>query len=95
MLHGIRISSREDDMKPVSPRKMLRDFYDQSLLSPELLCLNCAHMAWQGPKKACSPERREDCLFFASDMLNWLASPPKSRLAIQTPTTVLPDMPPA
>jgi hypothetical protein len=82
-------------MKPVSPRKMLRDFYDQSLLTPELLCLHCAHTAWRGSKKACSPERREDCLFFANDMLNWLASPSQSPLAARTPMTIFPDMPPA
>ena len=61
-------------MSPATPKHILRNFYDQALMTPELLCLNCAHMVWRGPKRNCSPARKEDCLFFVNDMLNWLVS---------------------
>lgn len=57
-----------------SPRRLLRDFYDQALLSPDLLCLSCAHLAWNRPDGPCSSERREDCILFVSDMVNRLAA---------------------
>ena len=57
------------------PRQQLRRFYDQALLSPELLCLNCANTAWNRSAGGCSPERREDCLLFVADMIHRLALP--------------------
>jgi hypothetical protein len=57
-----------------SPRRMLREFYDQALLAPELLCLNCTHTAWNRADGPCSSERREDCILFVSDMVNRLAA---------------------
>jgi hypothetical protein len=33
-------------------------------------------MAWKGSKRKCSPERKENCLFFVNDMLNWLITEP-------------------
>ncbi len=57
-----------------TPRQMLRDFYDRALLAPELLCLNCAHTAWNRAEGPCSSERREDCILFVSDMVNRLAA---------------------
>jgi hypothetical protein len=53
-------------------RKNLREFYDQALLAPDLLCLNCAHTAWNRAACRCSAERREDCILFAGDMVNML-----------------------
>ncbi|KIX15059.1 hypothetical protein [Dethiosulfatarculus sandiegensis] len=53
-------------------RKNLREFYDQALLAPDLLCLNCAHTAWNRAACRCSAERKEDCLLFAGDMVNML-----------------------
>lgn len=55
------------------PRTMLRRFYDQALLSPELLCLNCAHSAWSGAMQPCPADRREDCQIFVTDMVQRLA----------------------
>ncbi|MFH1036300.1 MAG: hypothetical protein V1806_17520 [Pseudomonadota bacterium] len=57
------------------PRRQLQLFYGQALLTPELLCLNCAHTAWNRSNGRCSPERREDCLVFVSDMVNRLGDP--------------------
>ena len=65
-------------MMSSNPRQQLRRFYDQALLTPELLCLNCAHTAWNRAAGRCSNERREDCLIFVSDMVN--------RLAVTAPT---------
>jgi hypothetical protein len=56
-----------------SPSEMLRDFYDRALLTPELLCLNCAQTAWNRAACRCSERRQEDCLLFAGDMVNQLA----------------------
>ena len=56
-----------------TPRQQLQRFYGQALLAPELLCLNCAHTAWNRAAGRCSPDRREDCLLFVSDMVNRLA----------------------
>lgn len=60
-------------------KKILRDFYDQALLNPDLLCLNCSHMSWRNRNARCSPARKEDCLFFANDILNWLVTEPASK----------------
>lgn len=63
-------------------RKLLREFYDQALLSPELLCLNCGNTDWSRDHGRCSPEKRQDCLLFVSDMLGRLsrgARPPAAR----------------
>ena len=60
-------------------RKMLRNFYDQALLTPDLLCLNCAYMNWRNQRARCSDARKENCLFFVNDMLNWLVSEPKAQ----------------
>jgi hypothetical protein len=60
-------------MRP-APRRVLRGFYDQALLCPELLCLSCAHTAWNRAGRDCSPERRQDCILFVSDMVNRLAA---------------------
>jgi hypothetical protein len=57
-----------------SPRRLLREFYDRALLSPDLLCLSCAHTAWNRSDGPCSSERREDCILFVSDMVNRLAA---------------------
>lgn len=62
------------------PRQKLQRFYDQALLTPELLCLNCAHTSWTRPQQRCSPERQEDCMLFATEMLSLLADPrPQAR----------------
>jgi hypothetical protein len=58
-----------------TPRQQLQHFYGQALLMPELLCLNCAHTAWNRSNGRCSADRREDCLLFVSDMVNRLATP--------------------
>lgn len=57
-----------------SPRQLLRQFYDQALMAPELLCLNCAHTAWNRVACRCSSERRQDCALFVNDMVNRLAA---------------------
>lgn len=68
------------------PRQQLQRFYDQALLSPELLCLHCAHTAWNRSRGQCSSDRRQDCLLFVSDMVNRLADPrPTPRLAPRPP----------
>ena len=69
-------------------KKMLMDFYDQALMTPDLLCLNCSYMAWRGPRQRCSAARKEDCLFFVNDMLNWLVSEPEKREPRKTAYTV-------
>ncbi len=56
-----------------NPRKLLREFYSRALLSPELLCLSCAHSAWNRPGGRCSEQTRQDCHLFVSDMVNHLA----------------------
>ncbi|MGD8563211.1 MAG: hypothetical protein PVG03_11760, partial [Desulfarculaceae bacterium] len=56
-------------------RQKLRTFYDQALLTPDLLCLNCGNTAWNQAACRCSPQRRQDCLLFAGDMLNRLNEP--------------------
>ncbi len=58
-------------------KKILRNFYDQALLTPDLLCLNCSYMNWRGKGGRCSPVRKENCLLFVNDMLNWLVSEPQ------------------
>ncbi|MBI4799036.1 MAG: hypothetical protein HY794_09945 [Desulfarculus sp.] len=69
-----------------TPRQRLRHFYDQALLSPDLLCLHCAHTAWNRSLGQCSRDRRHDCLLFVSDMVNRLADPrPTPRLAPRPP----------
>jgi hypothetical protein len=65
-----------------SPRRMLHSFYDQALLTPELLCLNCAKTAWNRAACRCSDQRREDCLYFAGDMIMELARPYKRDRAL-------------
>lgn len=55
------------------PLKMLREFYDQALLSPELLCLNCGNTDWSTGHGRCSDQKRHDCLLFVSDMVERLA----------------------
>ncbi len=55
------------------PRKILRDFYDQALLSPELLCLNCGNTDWGMSNGQCSDRKRHDCLLFVTDMVECLA----------------------
>ncbi|MFZ5585510.1 MAG: hypothetical protein ACOZHQ_06240 [Thermodesulfobacteriota bacterium] len=57
------------------PRTILRRFYDQALLSPELLCLHCAHSAWTGAVSPCPSDRRQDCQIYVSDMLQRLSNP--------------------
>ena len=70
-----------------SPSDMLRDFYDRALLTPELLCLNCAQTAWNRAACRCSKSRQEDCLLFAGHMVN--------RLARRKPDRAEPDGTPA
>jgi hypothetical protein len=70
------LSEHEVNMGFSTPRSRLRSFYDQALLTPELLCLNCSHIGWKGSKRMCSPQRKENCLFFVNDMLNWLVAEP-------------------
>ena len=55
------------------PKKLLREFYDQALLSPELLCLHCGHVDWSSGQIRCSDQKRKDCLLFVSDMVERLA----------------------
>jgi hypothetical protein len=55
------------------PRKKLREFYDQALLSPELLCLNCGNTDWGNGHGQCSEQKRHDCLLFVTDMVECLA----------------------
>ena len=50
----------------------LRKFYDQALLNPELLCLSCAHSAWNQGAGRCSPELRQDCTMFVCYMVGQL-----------------------
>ncbi len=59
------------------PRELLREFYDQALLSPELLCLSCGNTDWTGARARCSARKRQDCLLFVSDMVGRLAPPPR------------------
>jgi hypothetical protein len=58
---------------PGQAKKMLREFYDQALLSPELLCLNCGNIDWSAGHGRCSDKKRHDCLLFVSDMVERLA----------------------
>ena len=58
-----------------NPRQRLREFYDQALLTPELLCMNCSHTAWNRAGCICSESRRENCALFVSDMVNRLGQP--------------------
>jgi hypothetical protein len=74
--HNKHLSKYEGNMGSATPKSRLRSFYDQALLTPELLCLNCSRMAWKGSRRTCSPERKENCLFFVNDMLNWLVAEP-------------------
>lgn len=72
-----------------TPRQRLRKFYDQALLSPEMLCLNCARWAWNSPGEPCPADRRQDCQLFVSDMINRLAAastPPEAPRPPQAPT---------
>ncbi|MCA1989279.1 MAG: hypothetical protein LDL07_09065 [Desulfarculus sp.] len=74
---------------PTNPRQRLRRFYDQALLSPDLLCLNCARWAWNSPEDPCPAGRRQDCQLFVNDMVNRLAAsapPPASPRPQQAPT---------
>ena len=64
-------------MRP-RPRNLLHDFYRQALLTPELLCLNCGNTAWNRGPVSCPTHRRQDCLLFVSDMVNRLATRPRS-----------------
>lgn len=57
----------------INPRQRLREFYDQALLTPELLCLNCSYTAWNRAGCRCSERRREDCALFVNHMVNRLA----------------------
>jgi hypothetical protein len=57
-------------------QQRLRDFYDQALLSPELLCLNCSNTAWNRAACRCSPEKQEDCALFVSHMIRRLGGHP-------------------
>ncbi len=59
----------------------LRSFYDEALLNPELLCMNCARTAWNRAGCRCSEQRKEDCLYFARDMIIELARPAKKARA--------------
>lgn len=54
-------------------RKKLRKFYDEALLSPELLCLNCGNTDWGMSSRHCSDQKRFDCLLFVTDMVECLA----------------------
>ncbi|MFH1061042.1 MAG: hypothetical protein V1797_20450 [Pseudomonadota bacterium] len=69
------------------PRTLLRRFYDQALLSPEMLCLHCAHSAWTGAVNRCPADRRQDCQVYVSDMLQRLsaAAPPAAAGARRQP----------
>ncbi len=58
-----------------SPQLELKRFYDQALLTPELLCLHCGCTAWNRADCLCSPEKRQDCTVFVADMVNRLARP--------------------
>lgn len=58
---------------PGQLRKKLREFYDEALLSPELLCLNCGNTDWGMSNGHCSDQKRHDCLLFVTDMLECLA----------------------
>ena len=74
-----------------NPRQQLQRFYGQALLTPELLCLNCAHTAWNRANGRCPAERREDCLLFVSDMVNRLgAAGTFSRQSPRPPAAPLP-----
>jgi hypothetical protein len=55
------------------PKMKLREFYDQALLSPELLCLNCGNTDWGMGISHCSDQKRQDCLLFVTDMVECLA----------------------
>ena len=54
-------------MPKAGPHK-LREFYHQALLTPEMLCLNCAHANWEGGSTPCSESKRRDCLLFANQV---------------------------
>lgn len=58
-----------------NPRQRLREFYDQALLTPELLCMNCSYTAWNRAGCRCSESRRENCALFVSDMVSRLGHP--------------------
>lgn len=58
-----------------TPRQRLREFYDQAMLAPELLCLNCSHTAWNRAGCKCSERRQQDCALFVNDMVNRLGKP--------------------
>lgn len=55
------------------PKKILREFYGQALLSPELLCLNCGNTDWGMSNCQCSDQKRQDCLLFVTNMVECLA----------------------
>ena len=57
-----------------SHRRALREFYNQALLNPALLCLNCSHTAWNRAACRCTEEKRNDCLLFAGEMQIELAA---------------------
>lgn len=61
---------------PSGPRSQLRDFYDQALLAPELLCMHCSRTAWNASAGRCSAGRRQDCELFVSHMVRELAQRP-------------------
>ena len=70
-----------------SIQKRLHKFYDDALLNPEVLCLNCARTAWNRAACRCSEERKTDCLYFARDMIIELARPPKADQALNSDAT--------
>ena len=61
----------------LSPHGKLHTFYDQALRNPELLCMSCARTAWNRAACRCSEKRKQECLYFARDMMVELARPPK------------------
>jgi hypothetical protein len=68
-------------------RQRLREFYDQALMSPELLCMCCSNTAWNTAACRCSPEKQEDCALFVSHMIR--------RLGNRTVKPARPEQPPA
>lgn len=56
-------------------RRQLREFYSQSFMTPEMLCLYCSRFTWNRGGR-CSKEQYEDCHLFASEMADELAASP-------------------
>ncbi len=54
----------------------LAKFYQQALLSPDLLCLSCHRSVWNNGRPQCSPNRRRECALFVEDMAGKLAMQP-------------------